>query len=105
MTLKKCSLGSKASSTGAFPLNRIHSWTIQLHDAAGAPLRDASITVSGGMPEHDHGLPTAPRVTAHLGEGRYLLEGLRFHMQGAWRLSLHVSAAGVDDMIVFDFEV
>ena len=34
------------------------------------------------MPEHNHGFPTAPRVTENLGEGDYLLEGMRFNMGG-----------------------
>lgn len=40
-------------------------YTLQLavRDREGKPLRNAAITVDGGMPQHGHGLPTRPRVT------------------------------------------
>jgi hypothetical protein len=51
---------------------------------------DAQINVNGGMPAHDHGLATSPRVTRYLGEGQYLLEGVRFHMPGEWLMKLDI---------------
>ena len=44
------------------PLHAIHNWTIQLRDRQMRPVEGASIVIDGGMPEHDHGLPTRPRV-------------------------------------------
>jgi hypothetical protein len=81
-------------------INRIHSWVIHLRDATGAPIDGAEFEVSGGMPAHDHGLPTRPRVTNALGGGDYLLEGLRFHMPGAWQVVVTVDAAGLRDRVV-----
>jgi hypothetical protein len=72
------------------PLNVMHSWIITLRTPAGAPMADASIRVEGGMPAHDHGLATRPQVTRYLGEGRYLLEGVRFHMAGEWLLQVEI---------------
>ena len=72
------------------PLNVMHSWIITLRTPAGAPMADASIRVEGGMPAHDHGLATRPQVTSYLGEGRYLLEGVRFHMAGEWLLQVEI---------------
>ena len=71
---------------GGVRLNKMHHWILHLKTAEGVPVEGARILVSGGMPEHDHGLPTAPRVTAELGEGRYRLDGMRFHMRGRWEL-------------------
>lgn len=68
------------------PLNQMHQWEIELISSQGTPVENADITVTGGMPEHDHGLATAPRVSGQPGEGKYLLEGLRFHMPGEWKL-------------------
>lgn len=76
------------------PLNQMHSWVITLRSAAGQPLESASILVEGGMPAHDHGLATRPQVTSALGNGRYLLEGVRFHMAGEWLLQLQVEHQG-----------
>ena len=71
-------------------INRIHSWTLRIEDAAGEPVAGAEIEVTGGMPAHDHGLPTQPRVTRDLGGGDYLLEGMRFHMGGEWEVVITV---------------
>ncbi|HEY5681264.1 MAG TPA: FixH family protein [Pseudomonadales bacterium] len=85
--------------------NRMHSWTLHVVDAAGQIVEDASIEVVGGMPDHDHGLPTAPRVTAYLGGGDYLLEGMRFHMNGGWRIELTLRTDDVTDVAVFEIEL
>ena len=76
------------------PLNQMHSWLITLRNADGAPLDGAHIRVEGVMPAHDHGLATRPEVTAEQGEGRYLLEGVRFHMAGEWLLQLQIEHGG-----------
>ena len=86
-------------------INRMHSWIIEIRSTAGAYISDATITVSGGMPAHDHGLATQPRVTQALGNGRYLLEGLRFHMQGAWQLQLEIEHRGIADNVLIEFEL
>lgn len=76
------------------PLNQMHSWVITLRSAEGVPLEGAHISVEGGMPAHDHGLATSPQVTTALGSGRYLLEGVRFHMAGEWLLKLQIAHEG-----------
>lgn len=82
------------------PLNRIHSWTLHLETDAGVPVANAEVSVDGGMPAHNHGLATAPAVTAYLGNGDYRIEGLRFHMQGEWILRLTVRHGGTSDTIL-----
>lgn len=72
------------------PLNQMHSWTVLLKNSQDEPVADAQINVNGGMPAHDHGLATSPRVTRYLGEGQYLLEGVRFHMPGEWLMKLDI---------------
>lgn len=85
------------------PINRMHSWMLRVTSRDGQPVENALISVSGGMPEHDHGLPTRPEVSRHLGEGRYLLQGLRFHMHGHWQLELHVDDGESSDVVNIDF--
>lgn len=81
------------------PLNQIHAWEIQLRSPNGEAVNGARISVGGGMPQHGHGFPTKPRVTRELGEGRYLIEGVKFSMPGWWQFKLKVDAApGVDDV-------
>ena len=48
----------------------LHSWVLTLKTADGKPVEDASIDIGGGMPDHNHGLPTSPQVTEYLGQGR-----------------------------------
>ena len=74
------------SSLQPVEINKMHSWLLRVETADGRPVEDATIEVDGGMPEHDHGLPTQPRVTAELGGGSYRVDGLRFHMRGDWEL-------------------
>jgi tetratricopeptide (TPR) repeat protein len=90
------------SKTDPIPLNRMHSWVLQLQTADGKPLENAAIAIAGGMPEHDHGLPSAPQVTRYLGNGAYLLEGMKFHMNGWWQLKFRIETADQSDDITFD---
>jgi len=67
---------------GPIVINQIHAWTIHVATLDNRPITDAAITVDGDMPQHGHGLPTRPQVTKHLGNGDYLVEGMKFQMGG-----------------------
>ena len=54
------------------------------------------------MPQHGHGLPTSPPVTAHLGGGKYRIEGLKFTMSGWWELRFAITAPAGSDKAVFN---
>jgi YtkA-like len=86
-------------------INRMHAWILTVKSASGEPVEDAEITVDGGMPAHNHGLPTQPRVTQNLGEGRYKVEGLRFHMQGHWEMKIGIEAAGKTDTVIIPLDL
>ncbi len=81
-------------------INRIHYWTFKVTTPAGEPVRGAVISVTGGMPLHNHGLPTAPRQTAELDGGRYRVEGFRFHMRGDWELVVTIDVPDQRDTAV-----
>ena len=87
------------------PLSRVHTWTIHVAAADGRPVDDATITVDGGMPQHGHGLPTTPQVTQNLGEGDYLVEGMKFQMPGWWQVRFHIRAGTQSDTITFNLTV
>lgn len=74
----------------AIAINRLHAWEVTVSSPDGAPVLHAHIDVDGGMPQHGHGLPTRPRITQELGDGRYLLEGMKFSMTGWWVIKLKV---------------
>lgn len=84
------------------PINQLHAWEIKLSTPGGEPVTQAQIGVDGGMPQHGHGFPTRPRVTRELGEGRYLLDGMKFSMTGWWELKLAIQAAPGADKITFN---
>lgn len=83
-------------------INQIHSWTINVATPNGAPVRQARIAVDGGMPQHGHGLPTRPRVTRELGDGAYLMEGMKFSMTGWWEIKLAIDAPEGADKVTFN---
>ncbi|MDE0003578.1 MAG: FixH family protein [Rhodospirillaceae bacterium] len=86
-------------------INTIHRWVVQVLAADGAPVPSAEITVRGAMPAHDHGLPTRPEATRYLGEGRYLIEGMRFHMAGYWEVVLGIETDALSDEVVITLEL
>lgn len=87
------------------PLNKIHSWRLHVEDADGRPVEGARVEVNGGMPEHGHGLPTKPRVTKSLGNGDYLVEGMKFQMHGWWVVHFSVTFAGGTDKVTFNLQL
>lgn len=80
-------------------INRMHEWILEIRTADGLPVDDAHIDVGGGMPQHNHGLPTAPRISERLGDGHYRLAGLRFHMSGYWEIRLTIRNAQHRDSV------
>jgi len=86
-------------------INRMHNWVLHVETADGQPVENADITLLGGMPEHDHGLPSSPRMTQYLGNGDYLIEGIRFHMNGSWEITITISAGGDRDTVVILLEL
>ena len=49
--------------------------------------------VDATMPEHRHGMNYRPTLAAR-GGGRYVAEGLLFHMPGRWEISFDVESGG-----------
>jgi len=84
-------------------INQIHSWHLRLLDSKGNVLLVDDLEVNGGMLEHDHGLPTQPQVTSRLEDGNYLLEGVRFHMQGLWQLLIEFQHNGAAESATIEF--
>ncbi len=93
---------SFTSALDPIAINQIHSWTLHVETADGQPVDNAEISVNGGMPQHGHGLPTKPQVTQNLGNGDYLVEGLKFQMTGWWEVRFDISAEGQSDSITFN---
>jgi hypothetical protein len=87
---------------GPLQMGVLHCWVLALKTAAGQPVEDAKIAVDGGMPQHGHGLPTSPAVTANLGGGKYRVDGMKFTMSGWWELRFAITATAGSDNAVFN---
>jgi hypothetical protein len=86
-------------------INSMHSWILHVETESGVPVEGAKIEVAGGMPEHNHGLPTRPRVTQELGGGDYKLDGMRFHMSGHWEIVVTVTTDGGISTVTIPLEL
>ena len=95
---------SYTATPSPVPLLTTHTWTVTIADGEGRRVRDATVTVLGGMPEHDHGFPTTPQIKP-LGDGRYLVEGLKFHMPGDWVVILRIQAGASSDSVRFELHL
>ena len=108
-------LGPRTSAAGLYtatllpiePLRprKLRAVQVAITDANGAPIEHAHITVDGGMPQHGHGLPTQPRVTKHVGNGVYEIDGVRFNMGGWWELKLSVTSDSGTDLVTFNLKL
>ncbi len=86
-------------------INQFLEWVLTVKTPAGEPVEPARITVGGGMAAHGHGLPTQPRIADYLGEGRYLVKGLQFSMNGNWQLEFDIQAKDKTDKAVFELKI
>lgn len=102
---KEMFLISYTSGLQPISINRIHNWVVHIEAADGSPVSDATITLIGGMPDHDHGLPTMPLATRYLGDGDYFVEGMKFHMNGFWQITISITVAGRSDSVTFDLQL
>lgn len=92
-----------ASDAKPIPMFKVHRWKVHVASADGKPVTGATLKVDGGMPEHGHGLPTAPRATPAATPGDYVVNGMKFSMPGWWELKLDVRAPdGRTDQITFN---
>lgn len=105
-------LGPRTSAGGQFvatlepaqPLRpgQMQTLRVVVRGADGSAMDGARIAIDGGMPEHGHGLPTRPRMTRALAEGRYEIEGVRFNMGGWWEFRLTITSARGVDTVTFN---
>jgi hypothetical protein len=83
-------------------INQMHTWVLHIDNTDGQPVEQAVIRIGGGMPDHGHGLGTAPQVTEELGGGDYRVEGIKYSMPGWWTMTFEITAAGQTDSVTFN---
>ena len=86
-------------------INQIHSWLLTIHPNEGSTQKDLQISVSGGMPLHDHGMQTTPMVAAKNSQSEYQVDGMKFHMRGYWEVTVKIDTGSTTDEIVIGFNL
>lgn len=87
------------------PKRELHRWVIGVRDMEGRPVDGATIQVDGGMPDHGHGLPTRPQMREAQGDGRYVVDGMKFNMGGYWVVDLAIAAPAGNDTVRFELNL
>lgn len=54
-------------------------------------VKNAQVSIEGGMPAHHHGLPSSPIVSWSESDNAYLIKGLKFSMPGEWFLRFYIN--------------
>ena len=90
---------SARPATSPLELHRIHDWIVGIEPLEGSSQIPTAILFDGGMPSHGHGFVTRPRVTRNLGNGEFLVEGVKFHMPGEWVLRVTVTGRELSDYV------
>ena len=90
---------------GHIEVGKMQRWGVRVLSNKLVPVYPVKMSIGGGMETHKHGLPTQPQLVAYGGEGIYLIDGVRFNMAGAWRLSLLIESEFGIDQADFDIDV
>ncbi len=93
--------------TDSIPIStgKVHRWFLRVTDPEGQPLDNLKIYVHGGMPVHQHGFPTNPRISRYLGQGRYQVDGIKFNMPGDWEIRFNIKQEKKRDRVIYRIRV
>jgi hypothetical protein len=89
------------TSDPAPPANDNNTWVVQLLDASGQPVTDATFTAKATMPTMTHG--TTPVTITSNGDGTYTLTPLYFFMAGLWQVAITATSGSQKDTTSFYF--
>jgi len=89
------------SKPAPIPYGKIHQWVLKAETKAGVAVTNTKLYVNGGMPAHRHGFPTRPVVKKHLGNGEYLVEGIKFTMPGYWEMRFTMKIENKRERVIF----
>ncbi|MEM6802000.1 MAG: hypothetical protein AAF696_11395 [Bacteroidota bacterium] len=87
------------------PIQEEHSWLLYLEDGKGNKMEGAEIHVDGINYDAGRGFAKPPMVKEYLGNGHYLVEGIKFSVEGTWTMRFQVIYDGIADVLSFDIEV
>jgi hypothetical protein len=79
-----------------------NSWTVLLSAESGEAVTAASVTLTGWMPLHRHGLSSVP-LTRELEGGRYEIRPINLFMPQLWELGVVVIRNDEREVVTFTF--
>jgi len=106
LTSKKPTFKSKLECQDEYSVGSFQKcWLKLLRNSK--PVKNAQIYIDGGMPQHNHGLPTSPEMNWSEEKQAYLIHGLKFSMPGKWSLNfiINVHNEKLQDEINMEIEV
>jgi hypothetical protein len=84
------------------PLVGPNAWIVMLSAETGEAIADASVTLTGWMPRHGHGLSSVP-LTRELDGGRYEIRPINLFMPQLWEFGVVVTRNGEPEVVTFTF--
>jgi hypothetical protein len=90
---------------GQIPLNQYFDMDVQIKGAMGQTLKfPVKLSIDAGMEIHNHGMNSKPIIES-LGQGKYKVSGLLFHMSGEWFLEFSIQRGLIFDKTKITLEV
>ena len=90
------------SSDPAPPANDTNTWVLQVLDASGQPVKDATFpSLKITMPTMTH--DTTPAQVTNNGDGTYTFTPLYFFMAGLWQVAIAAQSGSQKDTTSFFF--
>ncbi len=91
--------------TAQIPLNQYFDMDVQIKSAMGQTLKfPIKLSIDAGMAAHNHGMNSKPMIES-LGQGKYKVKGLLFHMSGEWFLEFSIQRGVTFDKTKITLEV
>ncbi len=91
--------------TTQIPLNQYFDMDVQIKSAMGQTLKfPIKLSIDAGMAAHNHGMNSKPMIES-LGQGKYKISGLLFHMSGKWFFEFSVQRGVIFDKTKITLEV
>jgi hypothetical protein len=91
------------TATPTPPARGDNTWTVELKQN-GTPVSGAAVEVIPFMPDHRHGTPVTPTVTATANPGEYQVTPVNLWMPGLWEITVKATpSGGTQDTVVFRF--
>ena len=84
------------SADPAPPRRGMNTWRLVVTDMSGAVIPQADVTVSGMMPDHQHGWSTVPTITKGEDGMTFDFAGLNLSMAGVWTVTFEVQTKSGD---------